>query len=597
MKQAQALYVKAVCSPFHKRSEISEEVFVDFSLNRVDRRWNYLVLFVFSLIVTITSFTHEPWYDEAQAWLLVRDSSFWDLVSHYLRYEGHPFAWYLLLWIPVHAGLPYEWINILPGLISIAGMWVFLRYSPFPFAVNILFPFGFFMMFQYGIIARSYCLFPLVLFAIAAIYHKRLDIPIRYVLLLILLSHISLHGTAIAVSLVCLDIIESITTIDQLNADERKERLIGLAFFLLSCILLALQLYLPDDAVVSGGKPDKNPLVFLNDGLTSNMFLTIVFAGITFLWLDTRHMLLTLLVPLSALLVLFSFVYKEWHQGIVYLLWIFVLWISYEKKPESGPCSDMPQKLLSILQNCLLAVLIVVLSLHAYWGGTAVFNDINDRYSATEDLAYYIQDNNMVKNSIFRAGITTVGILPYFDENIFCNFNNGKKPCFWQWSQKNPLIFDIINKDNTKQYLSMIQGFDPDYIIVDAKYKRNMPLLAALKADPKYSFVKLFEGNLYWKQGIFETEIYVLFGKDSILPEDRKPQTAPVAELSHQYDQRSVGIARRKLNDQHFSNNRGSLRTVWSNARFHRVHRDRAFIKSAGFDTVWQVKLLTDGDI
>ncbi len=584
------------CSPFHKRSEISEGVSVDFFLNRVDRRWNYLVLIVFSVIVVITSFQHEPWYDEAQAWLLVRDTSLWDLLTHYLRYEGHPSLWYLVLWIPVKANLPYQWINILPALISIAGMWVFLRYSPFPFAVNLLFPFGFFMMFQYGIIARSYCLLPLVLFTIAAVYRKRFDIPIRYVLLLILLSHISLHGTAIALSLVCLDIIQSISTYNQLNADERKERFIALALFVLSCFLLALQLYLPDDSVVSGGKPDKNPLVFLNDGLTGNILLTIVFAGITFLWLDTKHMLLTLLVPLSALLILFSFVYKEWHQGIVYLLWIFVLWISYEKNPESAPCPQIPQNLLSILQNCLLATLIIVLTVHAYWGGAAVLNDMNSRYSATGELASYIEDNNLTGNRLFMAGITTVGVLPYFDENIFCNFNNGQKPCFWQWSQDNPLIFDIINKDNTKQYLSMIRQYDPDYIIVDAKYKRNMPLLAALKADPAYRFIKLFEGNLYWKQGIFETEIYVIFGNNSIIPEALEPQTTPIATSPTQHDPTAHESTTIKLTH-HVRDNRMPFDQLWAIIRFDLSRQNRTVSKTIYVDRNVQVKLLAGDNI
>jgi len=31
---------------------------------------------------------HEPWSNEAQAWLLARDLSLWKLLFYYLRYEA-----------------------------------------------------------------------------------------------------------------------------------------------------------------------------------------------------------------------------------------------------------------------------------------------------------------------------------------------------------------------------------------------------------------------------------------------------------------------------------------------------------------------------
>ena len=38
---------------------------------------------------------HEPWSDEAQAWLMGRDTGFGDLLFRALRYEGSPGLWHV----------------------------------------------------------------------------------------------------------------------------------------------------------------------------------------------------------------------------------------------------------------------------------------------------------------------------------------------------------------------------------------------------------------------------------------------------------------------------------------------------------------------
>ena len=60
-----------------------------------------------ALVVVVMCF-HEPWFDEAQSWLIARDSSFADLLTLRPHYEGHPPLWTLLLSIPAKTGVPYE---------------------------------------------------------------------------------------------------------------------------------------------------------------------------------------------------------------------------------------------------------------------------------------------------------------------------------------------------------------------------------------------------------------------------------------------------------------------------------------------------------
>jgi hypothetical protein len=83
---------------------------------------------------------HEPWNDEAQAWLLSRDLSLPQLLLHNLRYESHPALWYLILWIPTHLHLPYFIFCWISAVIAAAGIYVLLRLSPFPFYLRAVLP-------------------------------------------------------------------------------------------------------------------------------------------------------------------------------------------------------------------------------------------------------------------------------------------------------------------------------------------------------------------------------------------------------------------------------------------------------------------------
>ncbi|HEX8333991.1 MAG TPA: hypothetical protein VF622_15335, partial [Segetibacter sp.] len=178
-----------------------------FSLNRSDifrigviknKYVIYLIFAVYLLLLTTAVANHERWMDEAQAWLLVKDASLEDLFLKYLRYEGSPGLWHLILMLPAKLGFPYYTINIISATFSAIGVWLFLRYSPFPLIVKILLPFTYFAFFQYGVVARSYCLIPGLMFLIAMIYKTKDQQPLRYILLLCLFANVSAHTFLIA---------------------------------------------------------------------------------------------------------------------------------------------------------------------------------------------------------------------------------------------------------------------------------------------------------------------------------------------------------------------------------------------------------------
>jgi len=160
----------------------------------------YLIIIILFIIFSVTLiFNHEPYRDEAQAWLIARDStSFPDMLGK-MRQEGTPPLWHIMLYPLAQLNFPIQSMQILHFIIILAAVILFITKSPFDLKTKLLFPFGYFILYQYNTIARNYGLAVLFLFLIATIYPKRLEKRKTYLIALILLGLTSLHGLAIAI--------------------------------------------------------------------------------------------------------------------------------------------------------------------------------------------------------------------------------------------------------------------------------------------------------------------------------------------------------------------------------------------------------------
>jgi hypothetical protein len=133
-----------------------------------ERRWTWIesaVLAGYSVVVALGIAWHEPWADEAQAWLLARDEPFWHLMLHAIRYEGTPGLWHALLWVLTRLHVSYIGMHWVAGAFAAVGVFVLLRWSPFPLVLRLLFPFGFWLAYQNAVVARGYILFAMLAFS------------------------------------------------------------------------------------------------------------------------------------------------------------------------------------------------------------------------------------------------------------------------------------------------------------------------------------------------------------------------------------------------------------------------------------------------
>jgi hypothetical protein len=455
-----------------------------------------MVFFIYVISISVVIFKHEPWADEAQAWLLARDSSLFGLMFKNLHYEGHPSLWYLILMLPSRF-LPYRAISIISAIIAIAGIYIFLHYSSFPKVIKILFPFSYFVFYQYGVIARSYVLLPILLFLIASVYRDKTNKIYQFTAFVCLLANVSIYSTMVSLSIMFVHLIDLIKSGSDLDKKTIMKQIKAYIAFAMVIALIVIQLWQPQDSSFAKGFNLSVQRFFqlsyevLNEAMTEVIYISALVLIISLIWFWQNRLLLLYLISTVAVLSLFSIkYYNSWHQGIIFLVWAFVMWISFEEQNHKRF-----NKLSGLTRKLVIASFLLVLGFQIYWTASASVSDFQGPYSAGKDIAEYIKTNKLEDKKIYATSFWSTTILPYFDENIFDNHNNGKKPAFWLWSPRNNRIED----------LETILRDQPDLIIIGRP--------GNLKELPGYEFVGIFKGNLYWKNRIKENNDFALFRK------------------------------------------------------------------------------------
>lgn len=483
----------------------------------IKERYQLIVFAIYLILLAIAVSHHEPWMDEAQAWLLAKDTGFKELFLKYLRYEGSPGLWHLLLMIPAKLGLPYFTINIISAVFAASGVWLFIKYAPFPILIKVLYPFSFFVFFQYGVVARNYCLIAPILFLLAINYNRKNDHPYVFLLLLCLLANISAHTFLIAGSIAFVHFLDLIKGWKHFTTRTKTHQVISLAIFALIALLVVSIVMTPPDQIYAGHLNwDLRNLWMvstrmLGGSLVMNEYshlpwlfgtVSVIIFATSLTWFYKNKLILLYLLPLVLLSILFGVKYRNlWHQGILFLLWVFVLWISYER---------IGKEKVTGFSKSVIAGLAVVLTVQIYWCIDALGYDLRHNYSAGYSVAKYIKANHLEKEKIYISGWKNISILPYFSKNIFSNHNNGSSRRFWNWSVNN-----VTSVGATQNVLDTIECLQPEVVIFASDHIASKQKIEI----PGYRAVAFFKGYLCWKTGLSEPECYLIFRKKEPEPE------------------------------------------------------------------------------
>lgn len=116
---------------------------------------------------------HELWRDEVHSAMIAFESqSLGDLVQR-KAYEGHPLMWYLLLYMLKQFTSDWFAMSVLQLSLAAAAAAIVLFKSPFRVRERIFIVFGYFLIFEYGVLARNYAIELIFLFGVCAAYPLR----------------------------------------------------------------------------------------------------------------------------------------------------------------------------------------------------------------------------------------------------------------------------------------------------------------------------------------------------------------------------------------------------------------------------------------
>jgi len=212
----------------------------------------------FSIFLTVTFFcigligilNHEMWRDELQAWSVARDSaSVSELLFKNMRYEGHPSFWYLCLYAITRLTSNPVAMQFFHLSIATSSVFIFTRYSPFTKLQKGLFPFGYFPLFEYGILSRNYALGVLLIFLFCALFHLRDKSYFPLVVILSLLANTSVYGLILACALGATMLFECVLDRKLLKAlmNRKWDLIISILVFSGVAIITILQMNPPPD--------------------------------------------------------------------------------------------------------------------------------------------------------------------------------------------------------------------------------------------------------------------------------------------------------------------------------------------------------------
>jgi len=216
----------------------SDNTFISFSL---------LAFVVFGSVLL---FNHEMWRDEIRAWLHAKDSTSLASLYHNISYDGHPYLWYIGLYIITRFTNHPVAMQIFHLMLAAGAAYVFLKYSPFTRIQKLLFILSYYPLYEYGIISRNYALGILLVFAFCALFRASRDK--NFLLLssiLFLLAQTNFFALIICLCLGCMVFFECLYD-RELRRDlsqKRAEIGVGITLFVLGMALFIFECALPPD--------------------------------------------------------------------------------------------------------------------------------------------------------------------------------------------------------------------------------------------------------------------------------------------------------------------------------------------------------------
>ena len=451
-----------------------------------------ITIILFPLLAIFFGWFHEPWFDEAQAWQIAKNANYHDILFYLPHFEGHPPFWHLFLSFFAKHHFPYEiTIKSVTFLFSYISVFLILFKSPFYRIIKVILPFTYFLFYTNTIIARPYCLI-MVAFSLMAIYYfKKFEKPFVYMFGLILLSLI--HPFLYIIS----SFLTFVWFIESLENKSIKSKKIFLAFLILGIfyILIFLTIFPSPDAYALNSRVLNSfsaRLIYTFFILPLDCFISHICTNLTeelyelfelilgsmlgmiiwyFLYYFTKgkkYLFITFLIPYSIFAIFATKYFLYQHVTVIFGFFIFMCWIILDYPKQNK------ENINETVKNLFVLFVVISLFVNLYWNFKSCILDVFLGYSKGKNEAIFIKKHGLDNYKIMSEWYTDkdidnpnlngtwLAVAPYFEKNLFYNFNNGE-------NEKNYVIHKALSKEETEQiYSKWEQNGLPDILAGNA---------------------------------------------------------------------------------------------------------------------------------
>ncbi|TAN28683.1 MAG: hypothetical protein EPN31_07810 [Castellaniella sp.] len=498
---------------------------ISFPGSLATSQWKLVVFVSFAAWIIVVGMHHEPWFDESQAWLLARDSSFYELLAERVRYEGTPGLWHILLWLAIRAGLPFDGFYLISVACALIGATLILWRAPFPAPLRMLLLASYFFSYQFSIVARSYALDLALVPALACVFPQRTKRPVAYGLLIGLLANSNAHSLCFA-SVLGVEWLWVLIRVHRTKAASWGLALaIGLGLF---AMLVAWQP--SDNAFVNPGIKARSALaaglLYIDEAFIDRPTfwsaieptpLDMAYGAFGSIVLLLPSLLLflragTLLLGMATMVALTGFsvmVYAmQWHSGILFLAWIFGLWITWPAM-QTWPA----------LGRMVVTSFAIITAVQATEGVHSGLWDIKHAYTGSVQAAQKIASilSERPRARIAAAGFQAIEVQPYFPHNIFANFHGGNpSPSFLTWKTSDWRIFSTL----PEAYAIAAAQYDIILMSTFNIHRGDLTRFDGFAAKHGYRILKICPGNRIWKgyNAKNDAESFIIYGVENDQP-------------------------------------------------------------------------------
>lgn len=482
--------------------------------------------FLFLIVSVLFMLHHEPWRDETRPWIYARDYPMLDyVITREIYGATYPIEMtHIYPSIFFNLGLPYISYSITNILVMLVSVILFLKYAPLSKIQKLLFIFGYYIFYEYNIIARSWAFSILFFFCIAVLYKDRFKKPVLYNLLLFLLALTHIYVFILATILAALYYFELFFPNVKINARDMnlsqgftRRHSICLVLLILGFSYIFYPNLNPQNvpeqftewntemsiehlgtiptAVVDAFLPIPKLQVefWQTRGISRALYGIPIFLATLLFFVNKTKPLLLYIALCSSLFALFFFraIAAFRHAGLLVIIFVFCLWIAKE-------CRENERWKVSVHPKILNMILIVLLSIQVIAAGIALYYDWQYDFSSAERAASFLKENGFLSSRTFIASYPSVEMAsilvrtPEYPKFYFIEY--GEFRSFMVTDKKtyafNALPHPLTELTETIEMETENKGYETILLILDRKIE------ASEEGSKKYELLVGFEESI-----------------------------------------------------------------------------------------------------